>query len=69
MTRSHRFRRGLNNVISCRSCGKRTTNDAGEGTGLCKDCYVEAGLENEHQDGMHEEPVMTCPLCRAERSS
>ena len=35
------------------------------GTELCAQCFHEAGLENEHQDGLHDEQANDeCPMCR-----
>jgi hypothetical protein len=51
----------------CNICGKRRQEGNIEwGTGLCFPCYEEAGFENEHQDGYHDDaPVPAdCPMCR-----
>lgn len=35
------------------------------GLDLCPQCFIEAGLENEHQDGLHEGcPDPGCPGCQ-----
>lgn len=62
----NRFRPGPlgNKVITCKECKKRTTTEAGQGTGLCGRCYDRAGLENEHLDGGHDDATHGgCPLC------
>jgi hypothetical protein len=34
------------------------------GTEYCDDCFEQAGLENEHQDGYHDEGrYANCPIC------
>lgn len=54
-----------NQPVRCQGCGKLTREDVGGGTQLCKRCYDEAGLENEHQDGYHDkEPNKDCPMCK-----
>jgi rubrerythrin len=65
------FRRQMHNsaVYACRCCGKRTreTGDDESSVGLCKRCYYEGGLENEHSDGYHDDaPHADCPICKRE---
>ena len=64
-------KRGNAGTAKCESCGK-TRQKANIATflsatsGVCNECYEEAGYENEHYDGGHaegSEPVK-CPLCR-----
>lgn len=53
----------------CVCCGKRTreTGEGESGCELCLKCFNEAGIENEHLDGYHdEEPRKDCPDCVAE---
>lgn len=65
MFNTNKFNRFNRPDVTCKGCGKRTTRNAGEGTWLCGRCYEEAGLENEHADGYHdEEPHAGCPVCR-----
>lgn len=53
--------------IACPGCGKETTGV--EGTKLCRQCFNESELENEHQDGYHDDsPHPDCPLCKEEAS-
>jgi hypothetical protein len=49
------FRRGVNRLVECRSCGKQTHSnlDGCEGLDLCRPCREEAEMENEHNDGYH----------------
>jgi len=64
-----KFQRG-SGVYECRCCGKRTreTGSGESGSGLCADCFNDAGLENEHSDGHHDdEPKPGCPQCNASR--
>lgn len=37
-------------LFKCAVCGKLTRNPDDGGTGLCKECYEDAGIENEHSD-------------------
>lgn len=49
-------------------CGRKLdpANKDAMGVDLCPTCYDEAGLENEHSDGYHEEePDPDCPDCRS----
>jgi len=65
-----RFERG-SGCYKCRVCGKRT-RETGEGESsieLCRRCYDEAGLENDHSDNGHFTLDEGCPTCRAEGPS
>lgn len=58
------FQRGRS-TYTCRVCTKQTRNTGDEGSAdLCADCYDEAGVENEHLDGYHDEPHAHCPACQ-----
>lgn len=53
----------------CDSCGfdkpAHQWDRDSHGVNLCADCYTEAGLENEHQDGYHNDKSNPdCPMCR-----
>jgi hypothetical protein len=50
-------------------CGRKLdpTNSDAMGVDLCPPCYDEAGLENEHSDGYHDQPVADCPACKDAR--
>jgi hypothetical protein len=62
MSNAVRFSK-VNQPVACRGCGK-TTNAGSNGLDLCAKCFDEAGLENEHQDGMHDgESAEGCPFC------
>ncbi len=69
MTRVSKFQRGSGSY-RCTSCRKMTreTGDSESSVEMCKQCYYEAGLENEHQDGYHDAddlgPNTDCPMCR-----
>lgn len=69
MTRRKQNFSRFNQPVACRMCGKSTTwSDANghAGLALCKDCFEEASLENEHNDGYHvthKHPA--CPQCAA----
>jgi hypothetical protein len=65
MANRNKFSR-FNQPVTCKGCGKRTTDRTGGGTELCRRCYDEAGLENEHQDGGHTEPHPDCPMCKGQ---
>lgn len=59
---------------TCTDCNIKITRSNGQlDAGLCNRCYDLAALENEHQDGYHEdEAVADCLMCdpdaRADRS-
>lgn len=49
------------------ACGRKLDpgNKDAMGVDLCPTCYDEAGLENEHADGYHDdEPAPGCPECQ-----
>ena len=52
----------------CVMCGKLTTYSATQGNDCpqCKRCYDAGGMENEHLDNGHPEPIEGCPLCHPE---
>lgn len=61
-----RFRKG-SGVYVCLGCGKRTreTGSSESNVELCIDCYDDAGMENEHDDGHHDDnPHSDCRWCR-----
>jgi hypothetical protein len=74
-----KFQGGLKGAVyTCSVCGKKTreTGDGESSCNLCKKCYYEGGLENEHSDngGVHqfgyganmtEGKHPDCPLCKA----
>lgn len=59
-------------TYKCGSCNKltRDTGYGERGCDLCKRCYVEGGLENEHADYGHPtvrfEEGIICPDCAGE---
>jgi len=57
-----------NQPVECRMCKKLTTwsdSNGYAGLALCKACFEEASLENEHFDGYHAEtPHKACPHCQ-----
>lgn len=53
-------RKGICNICTTRRIGP--DRDA-RGCELCNRCFFEAGLENEHSDYGHPEPVKGCPTC------
>lgn len=74
--RISKFYRG-SATYKCIICGKQT-RDTGQGEGstvydgegYCAKCYEEAGYENEHSDGCHEDEYEPkCPTCRAEKEA
>lgn len=76
MTHPTKFAKGRNpGTMKCYSCGKvtwrayiETIVDAT--SGICRDCYEEAGYENAHSDGHHDaQPDYNCPVCREERDT
>ena len=57
-------------TIICGWCGKRTWQEYQRTQcGLCKDCFHRSGLENEHLDYGHPEPVKDCPICEEDESA
>lgn len=61
------FNKGKNaGTATCVECGQRRQKaNIDPSTGLCPDCYEQAGLENEHQDAMHEgQPDPKCKMCQ-----
>ena len=56
-------------TFTCYDCGQSGTADMfdSSGTDLCLPCYDAAGLENEHSDNGHADPVTGCPTCEAAR--
>lgn len=56
----------ISSAFVCRVCGKESYDvDGGNGgVELCPECYYDAGLENEHLDGHHEDPRSDCKLCQ-----
>ena len=64
---TQRFKAG-SGVYTCRDCGKdtRATGQGEEGVELCRHCYEDAGMENEHNDGHHDgNPQANCRQCQA----
>jgi hypothetical protein len=61
----NKFSKKHGGTYTCRACGKltRETGYGESGCGLCRKCYDEGGLENEHSDRGHEEIVEGCPTC------
>ena len=56
----------------CYSCGEDKLiaewDSDSHGVNLCTACYEEAGLENEHRDGEHDEhDDPNCPMCQDAR--
>lgn len=63
-----KFQRGSGCYV-CRACGKRTrdTGHAETSVRLCRKCFEDGGIENEHADGMHaNRPHADCPACETE---
>lgn len=55
-------------TIGCHTkCGRSLDPSDKDALGLelCSQCLEEAGLENEHSDYGHDEPVVACPTCKA----
>lgn len=57
--------RGMNRMVDCRCCGKRTHSsiDGCLGIELCRVCFDSAGVENEHSDYGHSTKQADCPTC------
>lgn len=67
MSTTNRFNR-VNQPITCENCGKRTTSFSSGGGNLCGKCDEMFGIENEHNDGDHDDsPRGDCHLCKAEK--
>lgn len=65
-TKRNRLSRWNQTNVICHCCGKRTTDQSGEGTDLCGVCFESAGMENQHMDtnGEHYgEKPSDCPYC------
>jgi hypothetical protein len=59
---------GPGGTYICRMCGKRTreTGQDESSCGLCKSCFNECNMENEHSDGYHDDNKRDdCPDCKA----
>ena len=63
-----KFQRGQS-TYTCQACEKltRDTGYGEAGCSICKKCYVQGGLENEHSDYGHDsvqfEDGIRCPSC------
>jgi hypothetical protein len=67
MARTYQQFGGHNRLTNCRVCGKRTHSsiDGNVGIALCRACYEDAGMENEHSDGHHDDaPHPDCTDCQ-----
>lgn len=53
--------------VKCRGCDQRfRAIDLDMSTRMCEECFDAAGLENEHNDGHHDDnPDPGCPWCTA----
>ena len=61
----------LNTLCNCLVCGKRTHSsiDGDLDIQLCRKCYDEANMENEHSDGHHDDkPNPKCIDCQKKLS-
>lgn len=58
-------------MFKCQDCGKLTHDSTFTGLGtMCRDCYDDAGMENEHSDGHHAEQANPdCKRCVEEYAS
>jgi hypothetical protein len=59
-----------NQPVACRMCGKKTTWSEANGNcglDLCRKCFDQATMDNEHYDGYHETPNTGCRLCKEVR--
>lgn len=56
-----------NKMFKCQDCGKLTHDSTYTGLGtMCRDCYDDAGIENEHSDGHHDDVANPdCKDCNA----
>jgi len=64
---AHGFNKGHNRgTTRCRGCGKLTWKEyEATQSGLCTTCFNDAGMENEHNDGHHDEsPDPACRFCQ-----
>lgn len=63
-----KFEKKYKGCYLCLGCGKKT-RETGEGESdceLCRDCYEKAGLENEHNDGHHQDKkIVNCIKCNS----
>ena len=51
-------------TIECGECGKVKLASEFDGNSVCASCFDEAGIENEHSDGYHDEaPEPQCVQC------
>lgn len=51
-------------LIECDECKQVLPAPDFDGNGCCPSCWEEAGFENEHSDGYHEQARQAgCPLC------
>ena len=54
--------------MTCYACKTRKLDPSNKdalGLELCPQCLTEAEMENEHNDGYHDEPVVGCAQCQA----
>lgn len=51
------------NCCNTRRIATRTVDIDAHNCDLCSRCFTESGLENEHSDYGHDEPVKGCPTC------
>ena len=61
--------RGLGPTYICVACGKRTRETGHDESSceLCKSCYLDCLMDNEHSDGYHDDDKQDdCPGCKAE---
>jgi hypothetical protein len=62
--------RASNKMSKCRGCGKpcHSSIEGCQGICLCRKCFDEANLENEHNDGYHDDdqygPQSECKQCK-----
>lgn len=69
-TKHDRFERG-SGVYKCGVCKKNTreTDEGESNVELCRACYIESGIENEHNDGHHDKKTDTeCKLCKKDNT-
>jgi len=68
------LQRGINTIVKCGECGVRfQSHRSPDGASrfrekesiLCADCWDQAGIFNEHQDGTHKDsPDPKCNACK-----